>query len=172
MLNFNLVMHGTWLFAVIASFLVCDSVCQPTTGNDNHGNLGTCSCGFGFGWHFFKNKCYFVQEIEFYQFSEAENLCLGLGGRLVIIKDSDVDLFLRGFGSRTNLWIGLSDRAAEGVWKWIDNTRVTYSNWIPGQPSNYQGREDCGHLWKGTYDGKWNDAPCSSKMGFICEKNP
>ncbi|XP_052062581.1 C-type lectin domain family 17, member A-like [Mytilus californianus] len=67
-------------------------------------------------------------------------------------------------------WIGASDLKKEGDCRWIhDSSKVCYSKWHPGQPSNYGNNEDCGHFASG-YEYEWNDAPCNiERMGYICE---
>ncbi|XP_071485675.1 echinoidin-like [Diadema antillarum] len=71
-------------------------------------------------------------------------------------------------------WFGLNDIDSEGTFVWSDGSPVDYTKWIPGQPTNYGGNEDCGHMWyrdaqtDTTRD--WNDAPCSSEVSFICQK--
>ena len=66
----------------------------------------------------------------------------------------------------SNYWIGLSDFAHEGTWRWQESHQEpSYTNWATGQPSNgvVNGDEDCAS--KGcsiTPNCKWNDAPCDS----------
>ncbi|XP_077991767.1 perlucin-like isoform X2 [Glandiceps talaboti] len=128
------------------------------------------SAACGYGWYYFKNKCYFIKESEFYTYDEAETLCQGMDSQLVIIKDAELDLFLREFGSRTSsVWIGITDREVEGTFRWSDNTPLTYSNWSPPQPDNSKGIEDYGQLNR-EYGGQWNDKSCESKQGFVCQK--
>ena len=73
-------------------------------------------------------------------------------------------------------WIGLSDADHEGVWKWVDGTRLTgYENWRSGQPNNFGGGQDCAGIRMGihfdkVYDAEWHDHPCEKKKRFICEK--
>ena len=69
--------------------------------------------------------------------------------------------------------IGATDAAYEGNFIW-DATRepLTYKNWIPGQPDNYYGAENCAHMTFG-YNGQWNDLMCDakdSKQMSMCEK--
>jgi hypothetical protein len=68
------------------------------------------------------------------------------------------------------LWIGANDLRKEGKWTWIsDHSTLAYSYWRTGEPSNSRGVEDCGQLYK-QESGTWNDAECSQRHGYICEK--
>ncbi len=51
-------------------------------------------------------------------------------------------------------WIGLTDRAQEGDFRWVTGEPVTYTNWRPGEP-NQVGEEDFVAFWDNT--GIWND---------------
>ena len=69
------------------------------------------------------------------------------------------------------MWIGANDKHREGTMVWVsDKTYVSrgFSNWYPGEPNNSGRSEDCVLIWKNV-GYKWNDAPCSSKLGFICK---
>jgi len=64
-------------------------------------------------------------------------------------------------------WIDLSDLQEEGIWKWMEqDAPAVYTNWAPGQPTNYDGNEDCGMMYK---TGGWNDEKCEISHQYICE---
>lgn len=82
-------------------------------------------------------------------------------------------------------WIGGSDAASEGVWKWLDGpeagqqfwsgaaggsvTNDLYANWNTGEPNDYSTGEDCAQFLSGS-TGLWNDLPCnSSTIPFVVE---
>ena len=47
---------------------------------------------------------------------------------------------------------------------------LTYARWRPGQPDDYQGRENCGKMHvNGAQKAKWNDNDCNNKYGYICQ---
>lgn len=54
--------------------------------------------------------------------------------------------FLYGFGGTSSAWLGGSDAAVEGTWRWLDGPEagqaMGYSNWFPGQPVAAPGYED------------------------------
>ncbi|XP_035688625.1 neurogenic locus notch homolog protein 1-like [Branchiostoma floridae] len=57
----------------------------------------------------------------------------------------------------------------EGRWRWLDGSSLSYQNWAPGQPSNYNGA-DCGILWGSYHYDKWDDSVCSYRFYSICQK--
>ena len=99
-----------------------------------------------------------------------------MGAMLVKIESSEEQDFIKMkyITSNMNVWIGLTDSANEGNWKWTDGTAPGYTNWMSGQPNNYWG-QDCGEIRKGNYhgtnyNGQWQDLDCSGpSTGFICE---
>lgn len=64
------------------------------------------------------------------------------------------------------IWIGLDDIGMEGQWYYLDGVKATKNNtnWLPGEPNNSAGKEDCGHFWRAS-GYKINDRPCS----FLCK---
>ncbi|MEL6866959.1 MAG: lectin-like protein, partial [Bacteroidota bacterium] len=54
----------------------------------------------------------------------------------------------------------------EGVFEWVNGDPVTYTNWYPGQPNNYNGNQDYVELLN---NGKWNDQYTSEKREFVME---
>ena len=65
----------------------------------------------------------------------------------------------------SSYWIGLTDVALEGTWRWQESLLETsYTNWITGEPNNQLGDENCACKRYNVFpDGKWNDANCSVK---------
>ena len=70
-------------------------------------------------------------------------------------------------------WIGGSDRKTEGTFTWSDGTpwdkEQLATLWGKGEPNNSGGNEDCIDIFP-IFSGLFNDAACSLKYQFICEK--
>ena len=43
---------------------------------------------------------------------------------------------------------------------------MDYTNWMPEEPNNYKGNEDCAMYY--TYYKKWNDMSCYTTQNYIC----
>lgn len=86
-------------------------------------------------------------------------------------------------------WMGASDAASEGAWKWVtgpeagtqfcsgdnpcNSVNSGYTNWNSGEPNDSGGNEDCGQFLAGG-TGKWNDLPCTGTgsgtlTGYVVE---
>jgi len=79
----------------------------------------------------------------------------GTHGRLVVVTSEEQNAFLQKQlpGKGAKAWIGLTDAAEEGVYRWVDGTGARYTNWAPGEPNN-AGDE---HFVEMYPDGRWND---------------
>ena len=66
------------------------------------------------------------------------------------------------------IWIGATDEAVEGVWRWYtDNSLLQYNSLMPSE--YYDRDQDCILMWGGfNYD--WGDFQCDRPEYFICEK--
>lgn len=101
----------------------------------------------------------------------AQKACLRNGGELAML-DTEAEntaLFKR-LGAKfalTTIWIGLSDEAIEGQFRWISGDPLEVPMWRPGEPNNL-GEEDCTE-WVAE-DARWNDAPCAVQRPSLCEK--
>ena len=88
----------------------------------------------------------------------------------MVVQSKQEDDFLRGIlvtEEDAHHWMGGSALLKEGQWMWHQNgDQFTYTNWVPGQPDNIEGREDCLMYWK---EIKWNDDPCNRQHSYICE---
>ncbi|XP_060556957.1 perlucin-like protein [Ruditapes philippinarum] len=126
-------------------------------------------------WKQYGNKCYrFIKDPN--TWSDAKEKCRLISGDLVRIESKEENDFIVANikGSTSGFWIGLDDTQKENNWQWSSSEGTQslgkFSNWAPGEPNNDRGDEDCGEIFaKMSKIGKWNDAPCSTKLPYICE---
>lgn len=50
----------------------------------------------------------------------------------------------------------------------MNKENLQYKNWIPGEPSDHNGAEDCVRICD---NGLWNDVRCDRSSNIICEKD-
>ncbi|GLD55459.1 macrophage mannose receptor 1 [Lates japonicus] len=129
------------------------------------------------GWLSFAGSCYWmVSNINLLTtWHEALTKCSDMGAHLLIINSQEEQFFINGNlpdfhqVDIPDIWIGLSDKDQDGVFKWVDKTAVTFSNYGPGWPRNTANLWDCGQIFTGNYDGKWETTNCFKSLGFVCE---
>jgi gliding motility-associated-like protein len=98
-------------------------------------------------------------------------------GYLVSITSKQEQNFVNNKISATNIWIGLSDKDSEGVFKWEQgpeagtvirsgsNIAGQYNNWESGEPNNYGGEDYVAAKWNGGTG--WNDFPNLPSGNYI-----
>jgi uncharacterized repeat protein (TIGR02543 family) len=73
----------------------------------------------------------------------------------------------------TGLWVGASDAATEGTWKWVNGTAFSYNAWALNRPSAVAGNTlDYAEVsgGAGADIGKWYDrSPTTTRDGYILE---
>lgn len=95
----------------------------------------------------------------------AKAHCEALGGYLAVIENEAEANFVQEIAGDQPVWIGLSDHAQEGQWRWVNGKPLTYTRWAEGEPNNAGGAENYAGLF---HDGRWNDFP-EQEMLFVCE---
>jgi len=98
--------------------------------------------------------------------SDAQATSVANGGHLAIINNAQENAFLANLLTIQGAYIGLSDSATEGTFQWVDGSGLSYTNWYPGQPNNYQDFQDFVELLS---DGQWNDQYNNKALEYIME---
>lgn len=111
----------------------------------------------------------------------AGEYCNRNGMRLAVItSDSDnrvvLDLIHKAKAKDSklaNVWIGASDMSKEGTFVWqATGLPVSYNDWAPTQPDNWQKNEHCAEFANRGYTKwtwSWNDLRCDTVQNFVCE---
>ncbi|MDC0287781.1 hypothetical protein OAK89_06145, partial [Akkermansiaceae bacterium] len=114
------------------------------------------------------------------------------GGRLAVLDTQEkidaANSYLEELGEWPHLWIGLTDEAEEGNWKWIDGIPLSANNWKSNEPNNtwFDGisenyvtiassSTDIGGTWNDTPAGAgliWRETPLGSYLLEILERPP
>jgi hypothetical protein len=135
--------------------------------------LTIASCPLGYG-NEDQGSCYRI--ISDMTWSAAVSSCTKSGGWLATIENPAEDKFLlssfTASQSQGTVWIGLSDSAAEGTWKWIRTGKVaSYLNWN-GKPDGGT-KKNCAmiNLTTAETTSGWKDSDCNLVMNGLCEIN-
>jgi hypothetical protein len=100
---------------------------------------------------------------------DAQNDCAndGTGTHLVVIGSEPERSGVVGL-IQDGVWIGFSDRAGEGTFRWVTRAASTFTAWANGQPDDSNGNEDCTEQ-KRTMGATWSDQPCTELLAYVCE---
>jgi len=111
--------------------------------------------------------------VEKLSWTHAREQCSERGGYLVVVNDQAEADFIAELCDGRYMYLGATDDAKEGEWRWIDGTEWSFTHWMDGQPNDYSGKEN----YLATYDdGEWVDVDHSGSgfwmpTGYICEWN-
>ena len=139
----------------------------PTTGTSTVSTTQSPNCDVG--WYHHQGKCYKVMP-EKLSWEEARKSCsCKESAELGSITTAEEQAVARRLIS-DNTWIGATDIETEDTFVWSDGTTFVRSDydsfWGQGQPNN-AGDQDCVYLKS---DGLWDDAVCSTRRQYLCEK--
>lgn len=134
-------------------------------------------CGWGWTENPVSGECYRL-ELQELSFDDARHYCMELSHyegqskpdlvSLTTAQEQDFvdDMVKEQHLSQSTLFIGLMNN--QDGHRWLDGTPVLFFNWNDGEPSGGYPREECGEMYVDS--GKWNDAFCSERRAFVCEK--
>ncbi|XP_066445538.1 C-type lectin domain family 4 member G-like [Eleutherodactylus coqui] len=119
------------------------------------------------GWNIIGSSCYYVSE-EQVTWDKARQECYKMNSFLVMVKDkTESETIKKLFTASRRYWIGLRRDPGEiHIWKWLDGTELTFTNWGVNEPNYYATREHCGE----TISGPWNDRSCLDPLFYICKR--
>lgn len=148
----------------------CNSFCRTESTFSCTGTPSLCtqSCGGGVALGatsslHYNSVCYAYYSTTARTYNNAQNACAALGGHLATVSSASIQSVLSAMSSFA--WIGLSDAASENVFRWLDGTALSYTNWAVGQPNGGAG-ENCGYL-ENAY--LWHDYPCAEAHNYFCQ---
>ncbi|XP_042329971.1 macrophage mannose receptor 1-like [Sceloporus undulatus] len=125
------------------------------------------------GWIAYTDHCYKINR-ETTLWKDALTLCRKESGDLASIHHVEEYSFIisqLGYRPTDELWIGLNDLKVQMYFEWTDGTPVTYTKWLPGEPTHASSKQEDCVVMKGK-DGYWADQECDVKLGYICKRKP
>ncbi len=88
------------------------------------------------------------------------------GGYLAVINSAEENSFLANALTMQSAFIGLHDSHVEGDFEWVNGDNLTYENWYPGQPNDYNNNQDFVEFLN---NGQWNDQYPTASLEYIME---
>lgn len=126
--------------------------------------------------YIYNNHEYALTTLGLWSAAEAE--ANAWGGHLVTINDQAEQDWLAmtfPYTRYPSLMIGFNDIVQEGTWVWVSGEPVTYTNWTPGEPNNYNDEDIAVMNWGNPpygipYGSHWNDISSSGEGIGIMER--
>ncbi len=108
---------------------------------------------------------------------DARRICADAGLQPLVFETPEEVAAAQAAMSQAGLdasWIGLTDLDEEGVWRWLDGSLWdgAVGGFVDGEPTNWEGREHCVHMFPWAGSRPWNDIPCDAPNQLLCEGPP
>ncbi|XP_017542005.1 mannose-binding protein C-like [Pygocentrus nattereri] len=112
---------------------------------------------------------YYVSNGMKAKFDHALKFCTDTGGSLALPRSEAENVALSVMHATldsTYILLGTTDRETEGQFVDLNKKPLTFTSWMPNEPNNHHGNEDCVGIHT---NAKWNDLPCDLDYHFVCE---
>jgi hypothetical protein len=121
------------------------------------------------GWYKFGCKCYQVSN-ALGSWNKSRELCVSHEADLVVVDSKEEMDFISGYDG--DPWLGATDEASEGMWRWVDGTVLSVDNpsWSGGKPDGGKDKNCLRKVW-GQLNTKWTDDSCEDISQGFCEYN-
>ncbi|GFO41281.1 endonuclease-reverse transcriptase [Plakobranchus ocellatus] len=108
-------------------------------------------------------------------YQNATAQCKSLGGYLATVRTEAKFKMVAMFANGTDMWVGLDDLTADGVYRWLEDGEALTSaeqsiSFLYEEPNNQLGQEYC-IRYHFNYD-KLDDVYCWYEMKALCERQP
>ncbi|XP_038071510.1 perlucin-like protein [Patiria miniata] len=144
------------ILTVIIGCLGVNAVCKP-------------------GWKEHGSSCYKYTDNRT-DWENANTYCQGLGGMLLVIESEEENEFIAEEMRNSGMpraWLGCNDISMEGTWVCYPEgvKKMQYTNWVQGQPNNYNNQDCAAISVKNDRNGTWGDRSCNAgnDINTICE---
>uniref|UniRef100_A0AAR2KPL0 C-type lectin domain-containing protein n=1 Tax=Pygocentrus nattereri TaxID=42514 RepID=A0AAR2KPL0_PYGNA len=119
------------------------------------------------GWIYFSSSIYYISTEKKSWYGSRQE-CRKTGADLVTIHNKEEQDFIEMLRRGQKVWIGLTDRETEGIWKWVDGSGLTTRFWGHGDPTGYGDCVVTGH-WSDPVN-NWADYTCNYQFVWMCKK--
>ncbi len=100
-------------------------------------------------------------------FVAAKAACEAMGAHLLVIGDADENTEMDQMLPLAH-WLGYTDLASEGTFRWVNTAPSPYVNWVGGTVPQ-EDDIDCAVLQDG---GLWSNVDCATTNPYACECDP
>jgi|GEM_PF-6611852 len=102
---------------------------------------------------------------------DAQAHALQKGGHLAVPNSEEENAFIarmvRDAGVFEAVWLGITDKEEEGVWKAVTSENLAFRNWFMGEPNGRHFENYANLGWSSPET--WNDASAHARHAFVIE---